>query len=101
MRCIGIAFLIVGAGFLTSAGWIVLEEAYSALAAALVIGCIYLGIGLLFLAFTAHSRESQLYRAEMAALHDPAVPPVPGAISPLTEAFIIGLNAAYAARRRR
>lgn len=101
MCCVGAVFLIVGVGFLTSAGWILLEEAYSSLAASLIIAGIYLGVGLILLAVASNAKESRAYAAEMAPLRDPATAPRPGAMSPLAEAFIIGLNAAYAARRRR
>lgn len=101
MRGVGAVFLLIGVGFLTSAGWIVLEDAYSSLAAALIIAAIYLGIGLILLAVASGSKESPAHASKMAALRDPATPPTPGTMSPLAEAFIIGLNAAHAVRGKR
>ena len=99
MRMIGGIFLAVGVGFLTSAGWIALEEAYSALAAALIIAAVYAGIGLILLGVAGSSSdEAGSYPKAEQPLHDPATPPRSGAMSPLAEAFVIGLNAAYAAR---
>ncbi len=101
MRAVGAVFLLVGIAFLTSAGWIVLAEAYSTLFAALIISGVFLGIGLILLGIAATSRERREYDAEDALLRDPAAPPAPGTMSPLAEAFIIGLNAAQAVRGRR
>nr|WP_171054603.1 hypothetical protein [Roseovarius arcticus] len=100
MRVIGGILVLVGVGFLTSAGWIALEDAYSSLAAALVIACVYLGLGLILFGITASSADSASHAAAEAPLRDPATPPRTGSMSPLAEAFVIGLNAAYAARGR-
>lgn len=82
---------MIDVGFLTSTGWIILEQAYSALVAALVIAGIYAGIGLVML--DTSSQPSNTYPAAEAPLHDPASPPPAGTMSPLAKAFIIGLNA--------
>lgn len=100
MRVIGGIFLAVGVGFLTSAGWIMLEEAYSALAAALIIASVYLGVGLILFGVSGSSDEAGHHPKAEQALHDPATSPRKGEMSPLAEAFVIGLNTAYAARRR-
>lgn len=41
----------VGAAFLTAAAWIYLSAEFSSLMAAVVIGCIYLGVGAIVMAF--------------------------------------------------
>jgi vacuolar-type H+-ATPase subunit I/STV1 len=101
MCVIGAIFLAVGTVFLTSAGWIVMAEAYSPLFAALVLAGIFLGIGLVILGIASGSKERHRFDPETAPLRDPTAPPTPGSMSPLAEAFIIGLNAAHAARGRR
>ena len=101
MRIIGGLLVLVGFGFLTSAGWIVLEDAYSSLAAALVIASVYIGLGLILLGIASSSGDKDRHAAVEAPLRDPATPPHAGSMSPLAEAFVIGLNAAYAARGRR
>lgn len=100
MRVIGGILVLVGLGFLTSAGWISLEDAYSSLFAALVIAGVYLGLGLILFGIAASSGDVASNAAAEAPLRDPATPPRTGSMSPLAEAFVIGLNAAYAARGR-
>lgn len=97
---LGGIFLAVGLGFLTSAAWILLEDAYSALSAALILAALYAGIGLIMLGIVASSRSRDAHDSRTAPLRDPTTPPQPGTIPPLAEAFIIGLNAALAARGR-
>lgn len=77
-----------------------LEDVYSALAAALIIAGIYIGIGLIALGVASSSAKRDAVAAPRTPLSDPATPPRPGAMPPLAEAFIIGLNAALAARGR-
>ncbi|MEI4260806.1 hypothetical protein V8352_03410 [Roseovarius sp. D0-M9] len=102
LRGIGVALVAVGVGFLASAGWILLAEAYSNLFASLIMGGIFLGLGLIFLGVASSSKDRREdIMAEAAAAHDPAAPPSRSNMSPLAEAFIIGLNAAHAARGRR
>ncbi|PVA11213.1 hypothetical protein DC366_05510 [Pelagivirga sediminicola] len=98
---VGGLMVAIGIGFLTAAGWILLEQVYSAAVAALVLAGIYAGIGLIILGMAASSARRERFSPEAAPLREPAKPPQPGAMPPLAEAFIIGLNAALAARGRR
>lgn len=100
VSAVGGVFVAIGMGFLTSAAWIMLEDAYSAAAAALILAGIYIGIGLIALGVASSSAKRDAVAAPRTALNDPATPPQPGAMSPLAEAFIIGLNAAIAVRGR-
>lgn len=100
MLCVGGVLVAVGIGFLTSAAWIALEDAYSSLAAALIIAAFYLGVGLIVMGIASSSGSRDGNAPEATPLRDPAAPPRPGAMPPLAEAFIIGLNAALAARGR-
>ncbi|MFX0545089.1 hypothetical protein ACEWPL_006035 [Roseovarius sp. S1116L3] len=100
LTAIGSILVVIGAVFLTSAAWIMLAQTYSALFAALILAGIFLGLGLIFLGVASATRYHPV-APEAAPLRDPATPPVPGAMSPLAEAFLIGLNAALAARGRR
>ncbi|WP_113912467.1 phage holin family protein [Roseovarius dicentrarchi] len=97
---VGGIFIAIGVGFLTSAAWITLEDVYSSIAASLIIAGVYLGIGLIALGVASSSGKQDAEPAPRTPLNDPATPPQPGALPPLAEAFIIGLNAAYAARGR-
>jgi len=91
----------IGVAFLASAAWILLAEAYSTLFAALILGGVFVGLGLIFLGVASMGKNrSETIAAEAAALN-PAAPPAPGGLSPLAEAFIIGLNAAHEVRGRR
>ncbi|MFD0859068.1 hypothetical protein [Roseovarius aquimarinus] len=102
LNSVGGVLIAIGVGFLTSAAWILLEEAYSALFAAAVLGGIFVGFGLIFIGIAARAKKrAKMIAAEAAALHGPATPPPLGGLSPLAEAFIIGLNAAQAARGRK
>ncbi len=93
-------FVAIGVGFLTSAAWILLEDAYSALAAALILAGVYIGFGLIAFGVASSSAKHEASAAPHSPLSNPTTPPQPGAMPPLAEAFIIGLNAAYAARGR-
>ncbi len=101
LRIVGGVLLAIGAGFLTAALWIMLEEVYSAMAAAFILAAIFIGIGLILLgvAASAATREARIARAE--AAREAAAPPGARAMPPLAEAFFAGLNAALAARGRR
>lgn len=78
----GICFL-VGAAFLTVAGWIYLVETTSTQAAALIIGAIWFALGFLMLGM-----------ARLRPAPPPATRPAPpaGALG-LAEAFLFGLQA--------
>lgn len=84
--------LTAGLGFLTVAGWIALSLAADTLTAALVIGCAYLGLGLI-LFFLAARRASPTARA---ALDSPKAPPLSMG---LVAAFLDGFGAGSAYRR--
>lgn len=99
MRVVGALFLAVGLGFLTSAAWITLVEAYSPLFAALILAGIFLGLGLVILGVASGKNEDE--PAQSRHLQKPDEPPEPGSMSPLAEAFIIGLNAAHAMRGKK
>lgn len=101
LNACGGVLVAIGLGFLTCAAWIMLEDAYSAIAAALVLAGIYGGLGLILLGVAASSGTRDKADPETAPLRDPSAPPQPGAMPPLVEAFMIGLNAALAARGRR
>lgn len=92
----GALCLGVGAGFLTVAGWIILSLNHGAMIAALVIGLIYMGVGLVLIAVSGRSRRRYRYD------HRPHLPPRPSGAggSELINAFLGGVNAGKALRRR-
>ena len=100
LRGIGAVFVAIGAGFLTSAAWITLATVYSPLFAALTLAGVFLGIGLIILGIASGGKDHYPH-PEADPLRDPASTPPEGKMSPLAEAFIIGLNVAHEMRRRR
>lgn len=86
--------LAVGAGFLTVAAWIALVAIASGLTAAVVIGCVYLGVGAIFLAFAVARSPSSHHSAAGPA------PDVKTDAPPLMAAFVHGMNAGAQAVRR-
>lgn len=99
LSVVGAVLAGVGVGFLTAAAWMMLEDAYSAIAAAMILAGIYAGLGLIILGLNASSHDDDASPHDE-QFRDPAQHPEPGTIPPLAEAFIIGLNAALAARGR-
>ena len=92
----GALFLSVGCGFMTAAGWMVLEEMRGALFATTVIGSLYLGLGLILLGVAA-SRNTRAAPDPVAHGMQPS--PQTYAIAALLEAFMAGLNAGISKRR--
>lgn len=91
--------LAVAAGFLSVAIWIVTATAWSPLVAALVLGGIYLGGGLLALVLSMPPRPSLAEQAKAAAQTKAAAKTAP--FPPLAEAFVFGLDTALRLRRSR
>ncbi|WP_376874533.1 phage holin family protein [Albirhodobacter sp. R86504] len=89
---VGAVFGLVGLGFLTVAGWLVLEATRDATFAAIVLGLVYLGISIVALAI-AFSRPT------------PPPPPPPVAqtnpIASLIPAFLAGFEQGRDMRRPR
>lgn len=86
--------LLVGIAFLTTAGWMLIAASYGALFANAVIGGIFVGLGLIFLAFSFSSPRPRHH-------HVPPAPVDPTAhmIAQLTEGFVTGMKAGRATRR--
>ncbi|SIT80216.1 phage holin family protein [Pontibaca methylaminivorans] len=93
-----IAFL-VGLAFLTAAAWIAMAEAASTLAAALLIGFAYLALGAILIA--AASAMGSRHHTPHVPEHDrpPSYAP-PSGMPPLAQAFLYGMEAGSAAKRR-
>ncbi len=81
----------IGAGFLTVAGWIYLAQTHDTLFAALVIGCVYFGLGLILLALSSRTRPVPM------AHHAAAPPPAAASMTGLIAALIQGVGAGVAA----
>lgn len=75
----GAILLLIGIGFLTVAAWIGLAAAFGTLIAALVIGCVFVGLGLLFMAMASIRR-----------LLPPAAPAPAAAAAPVGMAGLVG-----------
>tara|TARA_R110000868_G_scaffold237132_4_gene491340 strand:- start:84209 stop:84577 length:369 start_codon:yes stop_codon:yes gene_type:complete len=86
----------IGLGFLTVAAWIYLAQTHDALFAALVIGCAYFGLGLIFLALSARTRPVPM--AHTTAAPPPAAASMTGLIAALMQGVGAGV-AAGAARK--
>ncbi|SIN87402.1 hypothetical protein [Vannielia litorea] len=91
----GLCFL-VGAGFLTVAGWIYLAETTSAQTAGLVIGAIWFAAGFVLLGL-ANLRPAAARRPHHAA-HPPR--PQPDGFG-IAQAFLYGLEAGQGSARRK
>ncbi len=87
---IGALFLLIAVGFFTAAGWMLLAVAYGPLLATVLIGCLFAGLGLVFVGVAL--RDSPRH-----APHPAEAKPK---TTPLMEAFLVGLQAGTAARRR-
>ncbi len=92
----GILLMIIGAGFLTTAGWIVLEEMFDAKTAALIIGGGFVGAGVLVIGFAKHAQKREMRTAAMAAS---ATAQTELPLAALVAAFMQGIGAGSAARR--
>ena len=96
---LGIAALVclsVGLGCLTAAGWIALAAVHGHLVAALVVGGIWLLLGVILLVILARPAPPPPVAAPA-----PAVPPTAaGLAGTLAAAFAQGLGAGMSARRR-
>ena len=93
------AFILVGVGFLTSAAWMMLAQMQSPLFAATVIGCAYVGIGLVGVGIAVSSSETS--RPTIDASHASSEGKRAADLPPLAEAFVFGLNAGLSADQRR
>ena len=88
--------LLVGLVFMTIAAWIALVSIADALTAALVLGAVFIGLGLIFLAFALTRRsESPVYHEAFKARAEE--PSKVGANS-IIGAFFEGLGAGLTAR---
>jgi hypothetical protein len=95
---LGTVFLLIGIGFLTAAAWIVLSEMRDPLFAALVLGGVFVGLGLIFFGISM----SRYVRVRVAAPPPPAgTHALAYALPALAEAFMMGISAGSATRGRR
>lgn len=88
---VGGGLFLIGMAFLTSAAWIYLSDIRSSLFAALVIGGVYCGLGLIVIA--VGMRERPVPDANPTATE----PPVPPSTADLVAALVQGLSAGIAA----
>lgn len=94
-------FFAIAAAFLTVAVWIVISDAQSPEAAALVIGVFYLIIGIVFRVMARSPKPVKPARPATDQPEGPPAPPRGSAYPPLTEAFVFGLDTALRLRRSR
>jgi hypothetical protein len=98
-----VLLLCVAAGFITVAIWMVTAATWSPLAAALILGLLYLGLGGLLLAFALTSGDPRAAEADAqdrTRAQSPAAGPS-APFPPLAEAFVFGLDTALRLRRPR
>lgn len=88
--------MLVGLFFLTLAAWIVLVNVADSLTAAIVLGAVYMGIGLILLAFALTRRnEPPVYHEALRSTSQRASDP---AFKGVAAAFFEGLGAGLTAR---
>lgn len=92
------AFLIVGIGFLTAAGWMALTLVTTPLYAALILGGAFSGVGLILLARSQMIRRKQLLLRE-ARRSFPATTSA-GLLASLAVAFSQGFSAGSGSAKR-
>lgn len=90
----GALCLIVGIVFLTVAAWMAISLAAGAVTAALIIGGTYTGVGLILFAV------ARLVRSRPVVPPAPVVAPQTQLISGIVAAFVEGVVAGIAARKR-
>lgn len=99
LGAVAVVAFLVGLAFLTVAAWIAMTAAASALAAALLIGFAYLALGAILVAVA--SAMGSRRHAPHAPEHDRPPPYAPpSGMPPLAQAFLYGMEAGSAARRR-
>ncbi|WP_272009429.1 phage holin family protein [Roseovarius sp. ZX-A-9] len=98
LRSVAMVLLLVGLAFLTAALWLFIVTVATALTAAVVIGALYCGVGLILLAM-ASFRSGGHTSAHTAASPTPGATPTPQApLVQLAEGFAMGMQAGRAAR---
>lgn len=88
---LGGLIMAFGVGFLTVAAWIAISLAADTFTAALIIGSIYTGVGLIVLAFAFSSGDR----------HPPAAQPAQPNYGAVVESFINGFTAGSHVRHRK
>ncbi len=92
----GLLLCSVGVAFMTAAAWIALATALDAQIAAIVIGCAYLGVGLVIFGVAASSPSQEQPKAPHAEQ-----PKAPSDAPPIVQAFMYGLQAGAEANQTR
>lgn len=98
----GGTLVLAGGAFLIVALWIVVEEAFDTLAAALVVAGVLLGFGLIIVGLAprkprmASAEERLRQKARTGDLYRPD-----GAMPPVVEAFLFGLAVSLQIKNRR
>jgi hypothetical protein len=90
----GLLFCLVGAGFLTVAGWLALTPIIGAKLTALVIAGVYLGFGCIMIGLGTKSVGQDPVQTGKRPEADAAAPPI-------VQAFMFGLQAGSQAEQRR
>ncbi len=90
----------VGLAFLTAAAWIVIAVSVNVFVAAMVIGTFYIGVGFVLLGL-ASARDRDTIDPPHAPADAPPQSAPPSNLPPLAQAFIFGIEAGAAAKRRR
>ncbi len=99
LKSVGMLLMLVGLGFLTAALWLFIVTVATALMAAMVIGALYCGVGLILLSVAS-------FRSRAHVAPHAAAAPAPGTTAPavplvqLAEGFAMGMQAGRAARSR-
>ena len=100
MGLASVACLAVGAGFLTLAAWIWLVALTDPLVASIVIGCVYLGVGFILLAYMKLSGGPVAAAPRPQSAAAMSEPPTTPDMPPLMAAFIHGMQAGAQSRAK-
>lgn len=95
----GLLLCSVGAGFLTVAGWMTLLPLVGMASTALIVACIYIGLGLIFVAMGASGGDDAPQAQVNHHANSQQAPPTGG--PPIMQAFLFGLQAGATADKKK
>lgn len=91
---------VVGIAFLTAAIWIYIAATVDTFTAAIVLGAIYVGLGFILLGLASARAKDGADPAGVKSAPQPDPDP-PSNLPPLAQAFMFGMEAGAAAKRRK
>lgn len=108
MGAVGMILVCIGCGFGVSAAWLALEDEVGAIGASLIIGAVFLGLGLLILSLGSRTARPRVAPVPPEAQTAQTAPPPrsgmyrpTGEHPPMMEAFLLGVSVYLETKNRR